>query len=107
VTGQWLIQGHDDLQSGTAVTTDPAREPAPIWVSRALEHRLLPGCVGDAITRLMAEFGDRVDGNTVASIVIGAYRDLQGTADASLPEFVERCARQRILAEQRSHPRRN
>ena len=72
-------------------------EPLPIWVSRSLEHHLLPGFVGDTISRLVFEFGDRIDTDTVASIVIGAYRDLQGNAHQALPELVERSARQRIL----------
>lgn len=82
--------------SGTPADDAPV-DPLPIWVSSALEHRLLPRCVGDTIIRLVGEFDDRVDGDTVASVVIGAYRDLQGSARQALPELVERSARQRIL----------
>ena len=53
--------------------------------------------VADATERLMSEFEDRLNVATISRVVCVARRDLQTTADGSLPELVERLARQRLL----------
>lgn len=54
--------------------------------------------VVDVTERLMAEFDGRLGPDLVARTVLGCREDLQGYGEAALPELVERCARQRLLA---------
>lgn len=53
--------------------------------------------VVDVTERLMAEFEDRLALNVISQVVNRSRRDLEGTALGSLPEQVERLARQRLL----------
>lgn len=54
--------------------------------------------VVDVSERLMAEFEGRIGPDLVARTVMACREDLQGCGEGAMPELVERCARQRLLA---------
>ncbi|SDY52326.1 hypothetical protein SAMN05661080_03735 [Modestobacter sp. DSM 44400] len=62
---------------------------------------LLPGTVSDAsvdqaVSRLVVEFGQRLDQQVVVGVVRSCREDLSGTPADALPELVERLARYRL-----------
>lgn len=54
--------------------------------------------VAEAVTRLGAEFGERLPVSTVCRTVLACRHDLEGAPVQALPELVERLARQRLLS---------
>lgn len=53
--------------------------------------------LADVAERLMAEFEDQFDLASISRIVQATRRDLAAVAVGSVPELVERLARQRLL----------
>ncbi len=49
-----------------------------------------------AVSRLVAEFGHRLDQQTVVGVVRSCRQDLSGSPADALPELVERLARYRL-----------
>ena len=65
-----------------------AFSPAPATISDA--------SIEQAVRRLVAEFGQRLDQQVVVGVVRSCRADLSGTPADALPELVERLARYRL-----------
>ncbi len=76
------------------ITVSSAASPAPPGVDPA---------VADVTERLMAEFEDRLDLATISRVVSAARHDLRTVPPGSVPEMVERLARQRLLDQTVGH----
>jgi hypothetical protein len=62
-------------------------------------HQVTAASVADVVTKLVAEYGERLSFETVSDIVVAAHRDLVGQVpDQALAEMLYRLARERLGA---------
>jgi hypothetical protein len=65
-------------------------------VAEFVAHLTVDRSIDQAVTRLSAEFSDRVRRPLIARVVRDCRRDLGGSPVGALPELVERLARIRL-----------